>query len=312
MGKKGKKGGKGGRKSKGKSNLSPAELFLSVRIKMLRQMTLDSKAENKDLIRDEEVLNAEYGEQEILRNNAIKKSIKGLYREDKQLEVTIVESAEAKLDKRKEIEMRVEKRIQDEINKKADLEKELERNAVLEATILKWTNYKNKDHEVDDSVIANLEGKVNKLNDDTETMKDFILNLIEKGKLESEELLSSTNLENRQKAFLEAMAACPPGALHECRESEELASWVEVQNKFVISESAGIEQLQKQNLALIDQLEELKLDRYNGAKAKTVLNPKFFRENRPNRLPQIPKIALTGTRPALTSADSYIRLTNRE
>ena len=43
---------------------------------MLRQMTLDSKAENKDLIRDEEVLNAEYGEQEILRNNAIKKSIK--------------------------------------------------------------------------------------------------------------------------------------------------------------------------------------------------------------------------------------------
>ena len=46
--------------------------------------------------------------------------------------------------KRKEIEMRVEKRIQDEINKKADLEKELERNAVLEATILKWTNYKNK------------------------------------------------------------------------------------------------------------------------------------------------------------------------
>ena len=77
-------------------------------------------------------------------------------------------------------------------------------------------------------------------------------------------------------------------------------------------ESGVIEQLQKQNLALIDQLEELKLDRYNGATAKTVLDPKFFLENRPNRLPQIPKIALTGTRPALISADSYIKLTNRE
>ena len=42
-------------------------------------------------------------------------------------------------------------------------------------------------------------------------MKDFILNLIKKGKLESEELLSNTNLKNRQTAFLEAMAACPPG-----------------------------------------------------------------------------------------------------
>ena len=42
-------------------------------------------------------------------------------------------------------------------------------------------------------------------------MKAFILNLIKKGKLESEELLSNTNLKNRQTAFLEAMAACPPG-----------------------------------------------------------------------------------------------------
>ena len=43
-----------------------------------------------------------------------------------------------------------------------------------------------------------------------QAMKDFILNLIKKGKLESEELLSNTNLKNRQTAFLEAMAACPP------------------------------------------------------------------------------------------------------
>jgi len=49
------------------------------------------------------------------------------------------------------------------------------------------------------------------LNNETEAMKDFILNLIKKGKLESEELLSNTNLKNRQTAFLEAMAACPPG-----------------------------------------------------------------------------------------------------
>ena len=44
-------------------------------------------------------------------------------------------------------------------------------------------------------------------------MKDFILNLIKKGKLESEELLSNTNLKNRQTAFLEAMAACPPAEM---------------------------------------------------------------------------------------------------
>ena len=49
------------------------------------------------------------------------------------------------------------------------------------------------------------------LNNETQAMKDFILDLIKKGKLESEELLSNTNLKNRQTAFLEAMAACPPG-----------------------------------------------------------------------------------------------------
>ena len=119
------------------------------------------------------------------------------------------------------------------------------------------------------------------------------------------------------------------GALHEVRESEELASWVEAQNKFVKSDSgrfliglkllssdtnflAIIDQLQKQNLALIDELEELKLDRYNGAKAKSVLDPKFFLENSPNHLPQIPKIALAGIRPALISAESYAKITNRE
>jgi len=58
--------------------------------------------------------------------------------------VTIVESAEAKIDKKEEIKLRQEKRVVDEINKRADLNKELERNAEIEATILKWTNYKNK------------------------------------------------------------------------------------------------------------------------------------------------------------------------
>ena len=97
-----------------------------------------------------------------------------MYREDKNLEVTIVESAEAKIDKKQEIKLRQEKRVVDEINKRADLnkerdqrtaltscnknnhrngpfrngpwipDKELERNAEIEATILKWTNYKNK------------------------------------------------------------------------------------------------------------------------------------------------------------------------
>ena len=92
-----------------------------------------------------------------------------MYREDKNLEVTIVESAEAKIDKKEEIKLRQEKRVVDEINKRADLnkdrdprtvrnqlvrnirrngswipDKELERNAEIEATILKWTNYKNK------------------------------------------------------------------------------------------------------------------------------------------------------------------------
>ena len=75
---------------------------------------------------------------------------------------------------------------------------------------------------------------------------------------------------------------------------------------------AIIDQLQKENLALLDELEELKLDRYNGAKAKTVLDPKFFLENSPNNLPKIPKIALAGIRPALISAESYAKITNRE
>merc|ERR1712131_236028 len=252
----------------------------SVRIKMFRQMISESQDEFKELSLQEKKLNSDIDNEEIAKNQAIKKTIKGLYREDKNLEGTIVESAAAKIDKNEEIKLKQEKRVVDEISKRADLNKELERNAEIEATILKWTNYKNKDHEIDDNKIADLEGKVNKLNNETEAMKDFILNLIKKGKLESEELLSNTNLKNRQTAFLEAMAACPPGALHEVRE--------------------------------IDELEELKLDRYNGAKAKSVLDPKFFLENSPNHLPQIPKIALAGIRPALISAESYAKITNRE
>lgn len=314
MGKKGKKSAKGGGRkgSKGKSNLTPAEFFLSVRIKMFRQMISESEDEFKELSFQEEKLNSDIDNEELSKNQAIKKSIKGLYREDKNLEVTIVESAEAIIDKKAEIKLRQEKRVLDGINKRAELNKELDRNAEIEATILKWTNYKNKDHDIDDIKIAELEGKVNKLNNETEAMKDFILNLIKKGKLESEELLSNTNLKNRQTAFLEAMAACPPGALHEVRESEELASWVEAQNKFVKNDSAIIDQLQKQNLALIDELEELKLDRYNGAKAKSVLDPKFFLENSPNNLPKIPKIALAGIRPALISAESYAKISHSE
>ena len=47
-----------------------------------------------------------------------------LYREAKNLEVTIVESAEAKIDKKEEIKLRQEKKIVDEINKRADLNKD--------------------------------------------------------------------------------------------------------------------------------------------------------------------------------------------
>ena len=54
----------------------------------------------------------------------MKKKFQGLYREDKNLEVTIIESAEAKVDKREEIKLRQEKRVVDEINKRADLNKD--------------------------------------------------------------------------------------------------------------------------------------------------------------------------------------------
>ena len=47
-----------------------------------------------------------------------------MYREDKNLEVTIVESAEAKIDKKEEIKLKQEKRVVDEINKRADLNKD--------------------------------------------------------------------------------------------------------------------------------------------------------------------------------------------
>lgn len=127
-------------------------------------MISESEDEFKELSFQEEKLNSDIDNEELSKNQAIKKSIKGLYREDNNLEMSIVESAEAIIDKKAEIKLRQEKRVLDGINKRADLNKELDRNAEIEATILKWTNYKNKDHEIDDFKIAELEGKVNKCN----------------------------------------------------------------------------------------------------------------------------------------------------
>ena len=54
-----------------------------------------------------------------------------MYREDKNLEVTIVESAAAKIDKNEEIKLKQEKRVVDEINKRADLNKDRDPRTVL-------------------------------------------------------------------------------------------------------------------------------------------------------------------------------------
>ena len=45
--------------------------------------------------------------------------------------MTIVESAEAKIDKKEEIKLRQEKRVVDEINKRADLNKDIDPRTVL-------------------------------------------------------------------------------------------------------------------------------------------------------------------------------------
>ena len=45
--------------------------------------------------------------------------------------MTIVESAEAKIDKKEEIKLRQEKRVVDEINKRADLNKDRDPRTVL-------------------------------------------------------------------------------------------------------------------------------------------------------------------------------------
>ena len=45
--------------------------------------------------------------------------------------MTIVESAEAKIDKKEEIKLRREKRVVDEINKRADLNKDRDPRTVL-------------------------------------------------------------------------------------------------------------------------------------------------------------------------------------
>ena len=61
-----------------------------------------------------------------------------MYREDKNLEVTIVESAEAKIDKKEEIKLRQEKRVVDEINKRADLNKDRDPRTVLTSSYKKF------------------------------------------------------------------------------------------------------------------------------------------------------------------------------
>ena len=45
--------------------------------------------------------------------------------------MTIVESAEAKIDKKEEIKLRQEKRVVDEINKRADLNKDRDQRTAL-------------------------------------------------------------------------------------------------------------------------------------------------------------------------------------
>jgi len=186
---------------------------------------------------------------------------------------------------------------------------ELKANEELEIEVQKWKDYRDKDHEVDDNIQADLEAEIAIHNSNTDKMREFILKLIETGKHEAESMLEALNIKHRDNAFLDAIKNTSPGALYECRESEKLEKWVADQTIFVENESKIICDLQQQNLALISDLEKLKKDRFDFApKDKLVLETRFFDAQKPIKLPKIPKIELKGTTPPLMSVKSYEKL----
>merc|ERR1712212_341237 len=110
-------------------------------------------------------------------------------------------------------------------------------------------------------------------------------------------------------AFMDAMKTSTPGALYECRESGKLESWVKDQTTFIEHESNIIDKLQKENLSLVKQLDQLKLDAYdNHPKEKPILRSDCFEEISPIKLPSIPNIKLTSVKPPLMSKASHYAL----
>jgi len=311
MGKKGKKGKGGGKGKKGKKGekCSPAEAFLNVRIKIFKKSINETKNEINELTKQLIEMNDVVDEEDASKNSVIKNCLTNLHQAGKQLEDKLIDREEVEENKKIELVNRTEARNDAEMRNREQLALELKANRELEAEVQKWKDYRDKDHEVDDNEIADLENQISIHNSNTDKMREFILKLIETGKHEAESMLEALNVKHRDNAFLDAIKNTSPGALYECRESEKLEQWVADQTIFVENESKIICDLQTENLRLISVLEQLKKDRFDFApKDKLVLETRFFDAQKPIRLPKIPKIELKGTTPPLMSVKSFEKL----
>jgi len=97
--------------------------------------------------------------------------------------------------------------------------------------------------------------------------------------------------------------------MRECIEGDDLEDCVKLKTELVTNEQAAIVELQQQNLALIAQLDQLKIDRIDKVpRLPNILDDRFFPSCEQIKLPEIPKLQLRSSNPPLLSKWSHTRL----
>merc|ERR1711990_1184227 len=269
----------------------------------------DSKEDLRLMIKEYKELENIMREEDEKKNYKIKLEIKRMYTADDELH--------------EQLALRRQRRRNEEIKKKDYLENELKSNEVMKEEVISLKRYREdnklieaglyqepEDQPIHDSArVRNLEADLTKHNNQTVGMVNFIRYIIEKGRRDINTATKVLYQRHRNLAFKEAVSAAPPGAMRECIEGDDLEDCVKLQTELVTTEQAAIIELQRQNLALIAQLDQLKIDRIDKVpRLPNILEDRFFSSCDQIKLPEIPKLQLRSSNPPLLSKLSHTRL----
>lgn len=302
---------------------SPAEALLTIRIKMTKKLLGDSKEDLRLMIKEYKELENIVNEEDEKKNEKIRLAIKRMYSADGELHETLAFTENERINKDEELASRRQMRKDEEIKKRDYLENELKSNEAMKEEVISLKKYREdnklieaglyeepKDQPIHDSArVRNLERDLKKHNNHTLSMVNFIEYIIEKGRRDINTASRVLYQRHRNLAFKEAIAATPPGAMRECIDGDDLEDCVKLQTELVTNEQAAIVDLQRQNLALIAQLDQLKINRIDKVpRLPNILDNRFFSSCDHIKLPEIPKLQLRSSNPPLLSKMSYTKL----